>query len=346
MKQNNKILGIDWLQYSCRFYFEESCDKFGSVQLNGIFCDKKEGRTKDFESIYNIKIADEATGELIDFAVVTTKWNFREKLHENLQILKVFNHIFYMMSFEEIETIVKRVCTIKKIMRIDFFCDFKRFDNIECESFIKKVANNDICIKGGRQTQVILKNKHYESCTFGTRNTPVRCYLYNKTKEIKTSGKEYIYNMHKLNNLLDDEKDVWRLEFSILQPSMVLVDELLESDSFAGLKLANLYDYINDIYLALCERYFTFITNDTRRKQKSVAPTLSQLKSNFKIKHKKYNSKTTKKTDKTVLKSLAKLNDELRTWRIQELPPEAIDYFVKSRQLRRYNEENMIYLID
>ena len=43
---------------------------------------------------------------------------------------------------------------------------------------------------------------------------------------------------------------------------------------------------------------------------------------------------------KTVLKAIAKLNDELREFRMQELTHEQINYFVKTRQLERFYSEN------
>lgn len=343
MKENKIIVGIDWLQYKGMFKYKQELDKNGILQIGSFIFKKSEQRTKDFESLYNVQMCEETTGEIIDFAVICADWNFKQRLGKDLQIVKVYNHNFYMYSIKEIVNAVKQFFYIEKIMRVDFYADFYRFDTCECETFIKRVANADIEINGGRQTQIILKNKRYESATFGTRNTPVRCYLYNKTKELKTSGKEYIYSFHELNGFEPDKRDVWRLEFSVLQPAMVMMHEDgNELYTIAELEFdkCNNNNYIYFLKMFI-ERYFKFKTNDTRRKIKNVKLFYSDLTAlPVKLKNRKYLSRITKRTDKTILKAIAKLNDELREFRMQELTHEQINYFVKTRQLQRFYNEN------
>ena len=343
MEANKIIVGIDWLQYKGIFKYKQELDKNGILQIGSFIFKKSEQRTKDFESLYNVQMCEETTGEIIDFAIVCADWNFKQRLGKDLQVVKVYNHNFYMYSIKEIVNAVKQFFYIEKIMRVDFYADFYKFDTCECETFIKRVANADIEINGGRQTQIILKNKRYESATFGTRNTPVRCYLYNKTKELKTSGKEYIYSFHELNGFEPEKRDVWRMEFSVLQPSMVMMHEDgNELYTIAELELEKCcgrnFEYL---YKMFVQRYFVFKTNDTRRKTKNVELFKVDFKNMpVKFKNRKYLSRLTKRTDKTVLKAIAKLNDELREFRLQELTHEQINYFVKTRQLERFYNEN------
>ncbi len=343
---NNRICGIDWLQYRGMFKHKTETDKKGIVQIGNWIFKKSDQRTKDFASLYNVQFCEENTGEIIDFAVICADWNFKERLGKDLQVVKVYNHNFYLYDIKEIAAAVGRFFYIEKLMRVDFYLDFESFDTCGCEQFIKKVAAGDIEIKGGRQTAIVMKNKSYESVTFGTRNTPVRCYLYNKTKEIKKSGKEYIYSFHATNGFAPEKKHVWRLEFSILQPQMVMMEED-GSDfyTFAELQIEKMnFRNIEFLIKLLINRYFIFKTNDTRRKTKTLKlfNNLDCLK--WKLHNRKYLSRLTKRTDKTILKALAKLNNELRTFRMQELTPEQINYFVTSRQLTRFYEQNKEFL--
>lgn len=344
-KKNNFVCGIDWLQYRGIFKFKNKVDESQSWQINDVFISKKDGRTSDFQSLYNVQYCDEDTGELIDFACICADWNFAEKLHKDLQVVKIYNHIFYMYEIEDIMSILNSFFYCEKIMRIDFYADFKRFKNCECQSLIKKVANNDLLIKGGRTTQIISKNGKYESATFGTRNTPVRCYIYNKTKELKQSGKQYIAEMHELNNLNPAESDVWRLEFSILQPNnILLIQDNDECGTFAGLNMCkfNPARFFAIFQTFVC-RYFTFRTNSSRRKTQEFTPLLSEIiYPNVYLKRRKYMSKKVSRTNKTILKAIAKLNDELRTFRMQQITPEQINYFIHTRNLDRYAAENLI----
>lgn len=349
MKKDNKIIGIDWLQYRGAFKYKKEADE-RMFQVNDFIFTKKPGRTKDFESLYNVQYIEENTGELIDFACICADWNFREKLKKDLQVCKIYNHIFYLYSINWIVKQLHKFFITAGIMRIDFFCDFKKFENVKCEDFIKKVATNELLIKGGRQTQIVSKNGKYESATFGTRNSPVRCYLYNKSKELQTSGKEYIYNIHELNGLHKIKSPVWRLEFSILQPNTVCVNEMPEFDDnllyFANLDFATMeIDYLYSLYFSLVKRYFIFRTNISRRKNKDFTPELSMPQIEpMQIRQRKYDSRCVKRTDKIVLKVLSQLNDELHYYRMQEMTPEQIDYFISSRQLQRYNRENAIFV--
>ena len=347
MKQN-KVIGIDWLQFSGIFKFESDLDRCGALNFMNLYITKKDIRTKDFESVYNVQLLDEDTGEMIDFACICTKWNFREKLNKNLQVAKIYNHVFYLYPYYDIVHNLKQIFVCQKIMRIDFYCDFLKFDNIGCENFIQQVASNKILIKGGRQTSVVINRNKYESVTFGTRQTPVRCYLYNKTKELKKSGKEYINSWHALNIKNDKKKDVWRLEFSVLQPANVVIDVFTEQGiSFAELNLEESVLFLESYYTTLFKRYFEFTTNETRRKKKDATPVLlDYMQLCLPIKRRKYSHKLVTKTNKIVLKSLYNLNEELRTHRLQELSEEQINYFVKSRHLTRYNEEKNLFEIE
>lgn len=346
MKKDNKIIGIDWLQYRGAFKYKEEADE-RMLQVGEFLFTKKPGRTKDFESLYNVQYIEENTGELIDFACICADWNFKDRLKKDLQVCKIYNHVFYLYHFNWIVKKMQSFFITAGIMRVDFFCDFKKFENISCENFIKQVANNDLLIKGGRTTQIVSKNGKFESVTFGTRNSPVRCYLYNKSIELQKSGKEYIYNIHELNGLHKTKSPVWRLEFSILQPNTVCINEFAEELSyFANLDFKNMdIKFLYSLFFGLVKRYFTFRTNISRRKNKDFTPELHAIDIEpMKIKQRKYESRCVNRTNKIVLKVLANLNDELHSYRMQELTPEQINYFIVSRQLQRFNRENALFV--
>ena len=234
-------------------------------------------------------------------------------------------------------------------MRIDFCLDFLTFDDIDCENFIKRVASNKIEAKHKRQTAIVINKGHYESLTIGSRQTPIRAYLYNKTIELKKTGKQYITDLH--NKIFGKNKTVWRLEFSVLNPSNIEVNDGQTPnkyngiDTLADLPMHEIYDNLTKIYKGLYDKYWIFNTaNASRRKTHNETPLISNEFTPYTFRRKKYADKIVKRTNKMVLASLMQLNDELRNMRIQELNYEQVNYFVKSRNLTEWAEKKGFYI--
>lgn len=347
MNENKKIIVVDWLQVSGTFFLkglvDVSNEKKGIFirEEHGLYISKREFSTKDFKSVYNVQYADRDTGEIVDFACVTCDWNFKEKLNKDLQILKVYNSALYRFSLSEIHTMINHFFCYDRIMRIDICADFLRFDNIDCENFIKKVASMNILPNNtGKTVSIVSKNRHYESCTVGTRNSICRSYLYNKTKELKDSGKEYINRLHEF--IFNTKKDVWRLEFSILQTSQLRVGGRYVCD----ISILEIDEYMACIYDGIYNEFWQFKTNETRRKTTTATPVLFVSKTTSHCQKRKYQDKNTHKTDKIVFRALMKLNDELRNLRVQQIPQVSLDYFLKSRNLERWADNNTLFVIN
>lgn len=350
MKEQKTIIGLDWLQFSGDFKKEKqyileavkkgdkiTCD-FGNYTL---IYNKLDKQTRDFKTLINIIYIDNETGETMDFALICCDWVLKKETGKDLINVKVYNLVLYAMSLVQIEDIFYNFFAIKNYSRIDFFIDFQHFNACECEGFIKKVANQELA-PANRKTnvQINIESGQYTGLTLGTRQSACRCYLYNKTKELKKSNKEYIKELHK--RAFGEKKDVWRLEFSLLKPSKFQIVNLKNEDYFIDFQEYTLFDIwidLQELVLNCVKKFWSFKTNQKRREncERIESQCFFENTYNFAItiKNKKLTPRQ-QKTAKTTLKMLLDLNDELREKRCQQLDTDAIYYFVDKYQLNNY----------
>lgn len=154
------------------------------------------------------------------------------------------------------------------ISRIDFCCDFQVFDNgMKPETFIKKYVNRKL-LREGKSPQVAHHfgqglHEHLEKgLKFGTNNSPITAYIYNKTQEMKDKvWKPYIYQSW-IDHGFDSLAIIWRIEFSVKSGGMLIIDtETGEVDIFLTLQVIA-DEYIYKCFFKLYERYFSFVWND------------------------------------------------------------------------------------
>lgn len=347
-----KNVGIDWLQVSGKVFDLELLNdirKYSQVKRTYgkdliLLFNKSEKGTKDFRTLVNIQYIDQSTGEFSDFAVLTADWVLKKDNGEDLQILKIYNHILYWLEPEQLNNMIECFFQVNKISRIDFYCDFQNFETGKNpEKFIREVANLKYLYKDQR-TQITLDRhgQNYNGLTLGKRTSIVRTYLYNKTLEInQKSKKTYISELHK--ETFKNDATVWRLEFSCLRPNELIFENELTNGEFTLKRthLIEIYKNIYEIVNSLLCRFWVWKKNAKRRENQT------KIKDTYFFdfsKNIKYNLRCSRivrvpeeqKTAKTTLKMMLKLNDELRKRRVQELPKDAIFYFIDKYQLNEY----------
>lgn len=89
--------------------------------------------------------------------------------------------------------------------------------------------------------------RDFTGFTIGRGNT-IMCRIYDKTKEIKKSGKEWFKEIWKKNNW-NEQKPVWRVEFQLRRK--VLKEFLLESVEDTFLELDGLWKYLTTSWLSI-----------------------------------------------------------------------------------------------
>lgn len=108
--------------------------------------------------------------------------------------------------------------------------------------------------------------RDFTGITIGRGNT-ILCRIYDKTKEIAKSGKEWFKEIWQKNNW-NQEKPVWRVEFQLRRK--VLKEFLLESVEDTFLELDGLWKYLTTQWLEI------------RKPIKEVQPSRWQLKAKWK----------------------------------------------------------------
>lgn len=240
---NKFSISCDWLQIHVKFP-----EKIYEIE-NPYYLFKKQGQSKVFKSIYSIN--DAITN--VKLAVFCTDAN-EMILARNHAIIKFENQQLYLnddlKSF--VETFLKRLqLKFLSTTRFDIAFDFLNFDrNYYPEKFIKDYLNNLIVKKverghkikssfginqrnifevGNEKSFIVacqtVSKLSFETITFGNRTSDVRIKMYNKTKELEDNPKPWISKTHENNFGKENEKYVWRLEFSLYGINSMFLDD-------------------------------------------------------------------------------------------------------------------------
>lgn len=249
-------------------------------------------------------------------------------------VLKILNNVLYLPGFAMWTNMILHNCHIKpiSISRLDLCCDFHRFvDYDDIQQFIYDFLNVKIWKIGQAKYKIIgnqshdnqpivdeLGNKTYqrhnfEYLRFGSNTSDISVYLYNKSQEFKdVKRKNYIAEAWKAAGITE-ERDVWRLEFSLKGNGIKFV----EKDTGEA-REKTLDDVINpekriDIYNALFWKYFEFRYNDgqVRKDRMKRCVLLSIGQSNLLPVAISMTDETTKE-QKRMISAMEKTYDELR----------------------------------
>lgn len=265
-------VSIDWLALHVKF---ETGD-FERVALpNGAFAGtldwgyrRAEHGTKQFHTLWHVSHAGEPFAEVQCDPCSGI-------LEAGTGIIKFDNRLLYLSKLWYMVDmfLTEHHITVLSISRIDLCGDFNAFKHYDCIQFVSDFMTEKLRHKGrgvgaayfdhyttrvGKGSKAVLK---YTGIGFGSRQSGVRVYLYNKTFELNTvKNKPYIRDFWR-NAGLDTTKDVWRLEVSITAGAKkfkckqtgqkVVIDTIGIRD---GRELVKLYH-------TFVHKYFSFIKN-------------------------------------------------------------------------------------
>jgi hypothetical protein len=116
-----------------------------------------------------------------------------------------------------------------------------------------------IGLQSGRHT--------YQYLRFGSKVSKVSAYLYNKTQEFRdVKRKNYIAEAWKENDI-DEQKEVWRLEFSLKGDGIKFINQ--ETKMWQAKDLEMVLDPIQrtQVYNALYLKYWDYRINDGQKRK-------------------------------------------------------------------------------
>lgn len=309
LPQATPLLHCDWLQCSIKWV----------SQSIGYYSPFYNVKMLDF-STRHFKLIEELYVKHKRIATITRK-PCSPLLDEFLCIVKFDNWVLYDMCKHEIILgfFQRNGIELITISRIDFCCDFQIFDNgMVPETFIKKYVGRKM-LREGKSPEIAHHfaqglTEHIEKgLKFGTNNSPITAYIYNKTKEMKAKvWKPYIYQSW-LDHGFDTMFEVWRVEFSVKAGGTLLIDtESGEIDIFLSLQVvAN--DYIYKCFFKLYERFFSFVWNDgQQRRSRMRGVKLFKFKKSNEVLVRAEGMRDADRSMKIFLKKLNELNNEMR----------------------------------
>lgn len=237
-KENNNIMkrciNIDWLQLYC---IEQFGYALSSALVSHNFTVMNKGlKTRHFQEMLEVYRDGYKIFEIqhLPYSIKNSKTG-NGVWYPGACLIKLDNRQCYETDC------VSKLCdillslniTIKSISRLDICSDFQYFDNgLKPENLIKNFLK-EIYWKCGTANFTVIGNQKqknsYEYIRFGSGNSPINCYLYNKTKELAdVKEKPYIRDAWASAGY-DETKDVWRLEFSLKSDAkhMIICDSVI-----------------------------------------------------------------------------------------------------------------------
>lgn len=173
------------------------------------------------------------------------------------------------------------------LSRCDLCADFNAFKDYDCVRFIKDFLASTIRHKGrGKgsayfnhyaKNEFGISKSHvdYTGLAFGSRESDVRAYLYNKSWELLTvKDKPYIRDLWRAAGL-NVSKPVWRLEFSLHSKARKFKDKMTgKTKEITRDDIADKHE-LQKLYLTFVHKYWAFIKNRANITNISREPTLN-----------------------------------------------------------------------
>lgn len=248
-------LNVDWLQLNCRVINHESLTNEYPLIVKKMDC--YSSTWEQLLEVHHIQLNRQV-------ATVALKPRMKS-IDQGTVLLKFDNWFLYQHSLAtECKSILNLLgLTVHNISRIDLALDFNQFDNgWHPKKLIDGFVSNKYLKKGRGKFKLIGNHNRqidFEYIRFGSRESQVSYYLYNKSLELlEEKMKPWIYDCWELVQL--DKNNVWRLEFSVKCGSeAITLDDAAEN----VLKFPDVLEreFIVGLYVALLDKYFTFYKN-------------------------------------------------------------------------------------
>lgn len=236
MKRDIFIYSVDWFQYYCH---QESNpqpgQEFHGLQPNrqGYISTYKILPPREFSPIYNEHFCIALNGRPMAHCHYSPKMS---ALNSRSASIKVENSLLYSPDwcFYLHDMLAAMRWQIQNITRVDLCADFNYFHNgrspeIFAADYLRTASKkHPTYLRVGKDkwyavgTKYVSENK-VDYLRWGTRESEVCTYLYNKSKELREKNmKPWIARQWKAAGL--DVTNVWRVEFSINAKGLALFD--------------------------------------------------------------------------------------------------------------------------
>lgn len=264
---------IDWLSLWCRCLDGTFCTEQleDGVRRVGDWTYKKHERgTRQFHNLYDVKLGKNNIAVVASEEVNTT-------IGEHVCLVKFDNRLLYSSDLWKVVDcfLYDHNLAVLNITRLDLAADFNDFANgYEPPQFIADFASKKIRHKGRGNGDLhfthfskpdklgfSIAQLIYTGLSFGSHDSDVRAYMYNKTFELMTvKDKPYIRELW-VRGGLDITRDVWRLEISIKSKGMRFRDK--ETGDKIRIKETTCKDSAEllKIYHTFVRKYFFFLKN-------------------------------------------------------------------------------------
>lgn len=251
-----ELLNLDWV--SINYLVEASPLKDGLEYHSGLlkFIPDNHG-TRQFRHIYQIHMEYEKE------PIATLVCNPLSKiLDPRLHQVKLSNWCLYQANTANYLRVIKEAIDGKflSLSRIDICVDIVGFDFY---GFIKKYHDNQIREKKPKEVTEHYKKYDGESIytgiSWGSKLSDWTAKIYDKIREInEVSGKLYIVDYFKANDIDVDNEKVWRYEFSITS----LRDKYVTDNHELAINDNNIFDFnVQQIILRYYLKLHAFAEN-------------------------------------------------------------------------------------
>ena len=286
--KNKQVINIDYLELSFNGIIPTTSTN-QSINLNNkCYIELIKKLDSNFYNVGEIFIENRFVGII--------KFNPRNGfLDENVIHFKLENSLLYHSNFTDYIEYLKSLFTYQYIIRIDVALDIVRSNILRRLNTIYK--SRKTFLKGKSNETLITNQKQLLQYILGSNKSQKSLKVYNKSKELQTSGKNYIQHFWKINGIDYQNNEVERIELTLRTNHSKHIDYTQLNNS----------DYLSSILTTHFKNYFEFyrITNE-RNKQRKRNVEIFKLKpfqALYIPKH-KYINQHTIKGKKTLLKHL------------------------------------------
>jgi len=209
-KYQKYTLTLDWLQFIAR---QENDINYHLFTHEEIKLNPKDSNNPNFSSCYMVNVNETEICEL--YVYPTNK-----KFESDEVSIKICNNLLYTNNYHQLIFYVLSQLGLVfiRLFKLDIALD--SHDNEKIMKYLKRyIRTKTILFKNDNlkpNGQSFIKQElNFKSYSFGSRKYQKTFTVYNKTKEIKKSGKNYISKFWETNSLDNIEKDIFRFELQL-----------------------------------------------------------------------------------------------------------------------------------
>lgn len=218
--------------------------------------------TRVFKSVYILRAFTE------DIATIACN-PLSPVIPSDTHLIKFHNKLLYSDNLKDRVLYILSYLglSFKGLSRLDIAHDFNKFaNNLLPQNLINRFLVRKWLHVGKQGFKVFGNggvNQSFEYLRFGSNNSELAVYLYNKSVELqKVKDKPWIREFWSQLGL-NQESDIWRLEISLKGNRLHYIDS--QSGVIEKLTLDNVFDqeFLHHLYYSLINKYFKFVRSDT-----------------------------------------------------------------------------------